>query len=95
MRMVSAADDAFDTHEFPSTTTAFAEAHGDVELELPKGSATLGDVLTSLPSADLASEEDARLATYNALSAAAIGRKNYSDRDATAPGEDGHEPQSI
>jgi hypothetical protein len=35
------------------------------------------------------------LTAYGALGEAAIGRKGYSDRDATCPGEDGHQQVSL
>jgi hypothetical protein len=95
MRLASPAADRFETHEFPTTTDELVAAHGDVELRLPKGAVTLGEVLSHMPNETLASAEEARLTTYSALGEDAIGRKGYSDRDATAPGEDGHERQSL
>ena len=95
MRLVRNAEESFATHTFPSTTAEFVEEHGDIELELPNGATTLGDALDCLPNEDLETEEDARLAIYSALGEEAIGRKGYSDRDATQPGEVGHEPVSL
>ena len=95
MRLVSDAEDSFGAHTFPSTTAEFVDEHGDVELELPNGAVTLGEVLGRLPDETLETEEDARLTTMSALSEEAIGRKGYSDRDPTCPGEDGHDPVSL
>jgi hypothetical protein len=95
MRLVSNAEETFATQTFPTTTAEFVEEHGETELELPNGASTLGDVLDCLPNEEFETEEDARLAVYSALGEEAIGRKGYSDRDATAPGEDGHEVVSL
>jgi hypothetical protein len=96
MRLARNADESFATHTFPSTTEEFVAEHGDVELELPNGGAvTLDEVLETLPNEVYETEEDARYSTYSALGEAAIGRKGYSDRDATCPGEDGHEQVSF
>ncbi|WP_302082752.1 DUF5789 family protein [Salinibaculum rarum] len=95
MRLVSSVDDSFATHTFPTTTAEFVEEHGHKELELPNGAATLEEVLSCLPNEDFETEEDARLAVYSALGEEAIGRKGYSDRDATAPGENGHDVVSL
>jgi hypothetical protein len=96
MRLASNAEESFTTHTFPSTTDEFVAEHGDVELELPNGGAvTLGEVLERLPNEQFETEEDARLSAYSALGEDAIGRKGYSDRDATCPGEDGHERVSL
>ena len=95
MRLVSAVDESFETHTFPTTTAEFVEEHGELKLELPNGASTLEDVFDCLPNEELETEEDARLAVYSALGEEAIGRKGYSDRDATAPGENGHEVVSL
>jgi hypothetical protein len=95
MRLVSDLDDSFATHTFPTTTDEFVAEHGHLELELPNGASTLEEVLECLPNEDLETEEEARLAVYSALGEEAIGRKGYSDRDATAPGENGHDVLSL
>ena len=95
MRLVSDLDDSFATQTFPTTTDEFVAEHGHLELELPNGASTLEEVLECLPNEDLETEEDARLAVYSALGEEAIGRKGYSDRDATAPGENGHDVLSL
>jgi hypothetical protein len=95
MRLASNAEESFTTHSFPSTTEEFVAEHGDVELELPNGAVTLGEVLETMPNEEFETEEDARYSAYSALSEAAIGRKGYSDRDATCMGEEGHEQVSF
>ena len=95
MRLISDVDDSFATHTFPSTTAEFVEEHGELELELPNGAATLEEVLECLPNEEFETEDDARLSVYSALGEEAIGRKGYSDRDATAPGENGHDIVSL
>jgi hypothetical protein len=95
MRLASNAEESFTTHSFPSTTEEFVAEHGDVELELPNGAVTLGEVLETMPNEEFETEEDARYSAYSALSEKAIGRKGYSDRDATCMGEEGHEQVSF
>jgi hypothetical protein len=95
MRIVNEADESFATHTFPSTTEEFVAEHGNVELELPNGAVTLEEVFGTLPNEVFQTEEDARYSAYGALGEAAIGRKGYSDRDATCPGEDGHQQVSL
>ncbi|PSQ60393.1 MAG: DUF2795 domain-containing protein [Halobacteriales archaeon SW_9_67_25] len=95
MRFTANAEESFAGHTYPSTTEEFVAEHGDVELELPNGAVTLGEVLETLPNEEFQTAEDARYATYGALGEEAIGRKGYSDRDATCPGEIGHEQVSF
>jgi len=96
MQALGPAEESFDTQEFPCTAGEFVEAHGEVELELPNGAATLADALSCLPSDEqLQSPEDARLSVCNGLGEAAIGRKGYSDRDPSCLGETGHDRVSL
>ena len=95
MRLVSDVDESFATHTFPTTTEELIDNHGELKLELPNGTSTLEEILECLPNEKLETQEDARLAVYGALGEEAIGRKGYSDRDATAPGENGHEVVSL
>lgn len=87
MRMTKDAEESFEQHTFPSTTSEVVEEHGDVELELPNGEVTLENVLETVPDEDFETEEDARLTAYGALGEEAIGRKGYSDRDPACIGE--------
>jgi hypothetical protein len=95
MRLVRDAEETFAAQSYPTTSDEFAAEHGSTELTLPNGATTLGEVFEGLPNEELESESDARLAVYSALGEDAIGRKGYSDRDATCLGEDGHEPVSL
>ena len=95
MKVAGSLEDPFDTHEFPTTTDELLDSHGEVELALPNGAVTLGEVLDHMPDETLETAEEARLTAYSAFSEAAIGRKGYSDRDPTTLGEEGHEPVSL
>jgi len=95
MRLAANAEESFSTHSYPSTTEEFLAEHGDVELELPNGAVTLDEVFETLPNEEFETAEDARYSAYSALGEEAIGRKGYSDRDATCPGEIGHDQVSF
>jgi hypothetical protein len=95
MRLSTPLEEWFAAQSYPATTAELADAHGDVEVELPNGSETLREVLSRLPEETVDSAEEARQATYSALGEGAIGRKAYSDRDPTAMGEGGPEPLSL
>lgn len=95
MRLATDVENTFATHTFPTTTAELIEQHGHLELSLPNGAVTLGEVLGRMPNEELETEDDARLTTYSALSEDAIGRKGYSDRDPSNMGEIGHERQSL
>jgi hypothetical protein len=82
-----------DAHEFPATTEELIEAYGDQVIELPNGSARLGDVLARAGSETYTDSKDARSALHCGLGHEAIGRRYYSDRDAYTTGEDG--PQQV
>jgi hypothetical protein len=95
MRFTREAVESFETHTFPTTTGELIDAHGNVEIQFPNGSTTLGEVLGRLPGEELETQEDAMMTIYGVLGEEAIGRKGYSDRDPTCPGEEGHEPVSL
>ncbi|MUV90805.1 DUF2795 domain-containing protein [Halapricum sp. CBA1109] len=86
---------AFDTHSYPATTAEMIEDYGEMELNLPNGTETMGDALGRLDGETFESAEEARMAAYSAVSSKAIGRKGYSDRDPALPGEEGPDPLSI
>ena len=94
MRQLSNAEETFDDQTFPTTTAELIENCGETELELQNGNERLGDVLERVEDEELDSPEDAMQTTYGALGEEAIGRKGYSDRDPTCPGED-REPLSL
>jgi hypothetical protein len=95
MRLLTDATERLDAHEYPASTAELIAAYGDLELDFPEGSETLGEVLDRAGAETFESPEAARLALYGAVGEAAIGRKGYSDRDPTALGEDGHEQLSF
>lgn len=95
MRLLSGLDETIGAHSFPATTEEVIERHGHVELELPNGDETVGDVLSRLSDETFEGPEDLRLAAYSAVSANAIGRVGYSDRDPSCIGEDGHQQISF
>ena len=95
MRLLSGLDEAIGAHEYPATTEEVIEEYGDLELELPNGDEQLGDVLGRLDSETFESAEDLRLSAYSAVSSNSIGRRGYSDRDPSTPGEGGHDQVSF
>ncbi len=95
MRLLDDATDLYDGHSYPATTTDLIEAYGDQELELPNGTETLATVLGRLDDETFQTSDEARMATYSAVSDSAVGRVGYSDRDPTCPGEDGHTHLSL
>lgn len=95
MRFMADAGEKIDAHSYPATTEELIEEYGEVEFELANGSETLGEALTRLGNETFESAADARLAAYSAVCADAVGRKNYSDRDPVAPGEDGPDQVSF
>ena len=95
MTMWTDAVEAFDTHQYPMTAEELIEAEGDLTLELPNGTETLGEALSRSAPETFETAEDARLAAYAGVSGKAIGRKGYSDRDPVCMGEDGPEEVSF
>ncbi|GAA0476154.1 DUF2795 domain-containing protein [Halococcus dombrowskii] len=95
MQFMTDVDERLDAHSYPITTDELITAHGDLEISLPNGSETFGDALSRVEPMTFESAEEARLTTYSAIGEGAIGRKNYSDRDPTALGVEGHEPVSL
>ena len=78
---------------WPATTAELTEADGDRTIEVPNGTARLGDVLERAGAETYTNAADARSAIQCGLGHEAIGRRYYSDRDAYAMGEDG--PQQV
>lgn len=95
MRLLADADETFETHAFPATTTEIIEEYGHLELALHDGSETVGDALSRLGEETFRRGEDVRFATFSAVSSEAIGRKHYSDRDSPALGESGPDEVSF
>ena len=95
MRLLDGATTPMDAHSYPATTADLIEAYGDVELELPNGTESLGDVLERLTPETYESAEEARLAMYSAVSSKGIGRVGYSDRDPVSISENGPDQVSF
>ena len=93
--MLTEAADAFESHEYPMTSEELIEASGDVTLELPNGTETLGDALSRSAPETFESADEALLTLSSGVSSKAIGRKGYSDRDPICMGEDGPEQVSF
>ncbi|MFC6837377.1 DUF5789 family protein [Halomarina ordinaria] len=95
MRLFTDAEEKFDAHNYPATTQDLIDAYGQVELDLPNGSETVGEALSCVPNETFSDAQDARYALYSTVSSKAIGRKFYSDRDPTAVGEFGPDQVSF
>jgi hypothetical protein len=95
MRFMTDADASFDAHSFPATTGELIDEYGEMELDLPNGTETLGDALGRLGEETYQDAEDAKLAARSAISEKGIGRKGYSDRDAPSVGENGPDQLSF
>jgi len=95
MEMLTDATELFETKEYPLTAAELIESDGEMVLELPNGTETLGAALERAAPETFETAEDARLATYSGVSSKAIGRKGYSDRDPVCMGEDGPDEKSF
>jgi molybdopterin converting factor small subunit len=95
MRFMANVDEQLDAHSYPTTTAELVEAYGEQELELADGSETFGEVVGRLGEQTFEDAEEVRLTAYSAVSEGAVGRQNYSDRDAPGIGESGHEQVSF
>ncbi|HET7323343.1 MAG TPA: DUF5789 family protein [Halococcus sp.] len=82
--------ETMDSLEYPIDHADLIEQHGDAELELPNGTSTLAEVLEPLQDEDQTYQDRDELETMilNMVGDEAIGRKNYSDRDPPAIGEE-------
>lgn len=95
MRFMARADESFDAHTYPATTEELVEAYGEMELDLPSGTETLGEALERTGDETFETAEAAKLAARCGVSEKGIGRKFYSDRDPPAVGEDGPDDVSF
>jgi hypothetical protein len=73
--------------EYPLTTEELIDLCGESELAI-EGSESVGDALGRLGEETYDRPEEARFAVFTGVSAAAIGRRGYSDRDPDPPGTD-------
>ncbi|MFB6156228.1 MAG: DUF2795 domain-containing protein [Haloferacaceae archaeon] len=81
--------------EYPTTRDELVDEHGDSTIELQRGDETLGEVLGRIDQETYEDEADIVAVIRSGVSHRAIGRRHYSDRDAFAPGESGHDPVSF
>lgn len=88
-------DERIDTCEFPATTDDVIATHGNVSLPLADGMETVEDVLGRLGDETYDCPADLRAALRAGVSADAVGRQRYSDRDAATPGENEPDPVSF
>lgn len=95
MRLLANAEEKLDAHSFPATTEEVIAEYGEVELDLPNGSETLGEALSRLGDETFPDAASAKAAARSAVSEKAIGRKGYSDRDSPSVGEDGPDQLSF
>ena len=95
MRFMTEVNERLDVHSYPATTEELITASGTLEIELPNGSETFGDVFGRVESTTFETPEEARLTAYSAVGDGAIGRKFYSDRGPTTLGVDSHEQVSL
>lgn len=76
-------------YDYPMTSTEIASRDGAETIEYANGSENLGDVLERSQVETFECADDVCLTVYSVASKEAVGRRFYSDRDPTAPGEDG------
>jgi hypothetical protein len=88
-------DDLLDGQEYPTTTDDVIDTHGESEIELPNGSATVAEVLGRTDAETYHDAEDLRNALLGNVGHEAVGRRFYSDRDPTRPGENGPDAVSF
>lgn len=89
-------EDAIDRHEYPATSSDLIEMYGEEVIELTNGSETVAEVLGRLEESTYENAQEVREALFSAVSADAVGRRYYSDRDPGTPGETyGPEPASF
>ena len=82
--------------DYPIDNDELLDQHGDAELELPNGTATLSEVLDPLQDDEQTyeSEEDLETMILNMVGDDAVGREGYSDRG-DEPQEGDDEPESL
>lgn len=88
MRLIDIAKTAND-YEYPMTSKEIVSKHGTETIEYANGSENLGDVLDRSQVETFECADDVCLTVYSTASKEAVGRRFYSDRDPTTPGEHG------
>ena len=85
--------DLLAAQSYPLTAEELVAQCGDYELEHPNGTEQLCTVIERTGEARFESALEAQFAIQGAVSAEAVGRVGYSDRDPTPMGTDG--PGSV
>ena len=67
--------------EFPTTTARLTESFGNQRLTLEDGSETVGEVLARSGPETFHDPDQVLMTIYGGVSAEAVGRIGYSDRD--------------
>ncbi|MFB6126689.1 MAG: DUF2795 domain-containing protein [Halolamina sp.] len=88
-------NDRLNQLDYPVTTGELLAAAGDVELDLPNGSETLGDAVERIDYRRFDSPEEVRWAVLTGVGADAVGRRYYSDRDPPAVAEESYQQLSF
>jgi hypothetical protein len=86
---LNTADELFDDHSYPATTSELIATYGEAELDLTDGTQTVGDVLGLFGEETFTDAAAVRETLRTGVSHEAIGRRFYSDRDQFTPGEYG------
>lgn len=81
--------------QFPTTTSRLMESLGDEEIQHPQGTETLAEVFGRCGPETFHDPEEAVAAVYAGVSAEAVGRIGYSDRDPAPIGTYGPEQVSF
>ena len=81
--------------QFPTTAARLTETLGDEQIHHPDGSETLADVFERCGPETFDCPTDAVTAVYAGVSAEAVGRVGYSDRDPAPTGTFGPEQVSF
>lgn len=92
----STAVDGIADEQYPLSAADLLERYGDVELDVPEGSESIGDAVDRLEETEYPTPESVHSAVYAGVGAEAIGRRHYSDRDPTPVGSaQGHDQLSF
>lgn len=73
--------------EYPTTSSALVDDHGDTVLQFQTGEQTLRELFEPVVDEQFESAAEVRETIFTFVGDQAIGRKGYSDRTPPAPGE--------
>ncbi|MFW5917936.1 MAG: DUF5789 family protein [Haloferacaceae archaeon] len=79
--------EAIGAHEYPATSGELIEAYGERTIELVDETETVAEVLGRLEETVYDDAQAVEEALFSAVSAEAVGRRHYSDRDPGTPGQ--------